>query len=73
MLSVSLKKKHGIPISRMIPKPFKSNARSKIKTKEAVGPLTDDDGEVILDDSVNVRLLNEYFAWVCLLKMSLVM
>ena len=30
--------------------------------KDTVGPMTDDFGNVILDDGVNVKLLNEYFA-----------
>ena len=30
--------------------------------KDTVGPMTDDFGNVILEDCVNTRLLNEYFA-----------
>ena len=34
----------------------------KTKIKDTVGPMTDDFGNAILDDGVNVKLLNEYFA-----------
>ena len=30
--------------------------------KDTIGPLTDDFGNVILDDGGNAKLLNEYFA-----------
>ena len=33
-----------------------------IYMNNTVGPLTDDFGDVILDDGVNVKLLNEYLA-----------
>ena len=39
---------------------FKDCYNSKIK--DTVGPMTDDFGNAILDDGVNVKLLNEYFA-----------
>ena len=41
---------------------FYKYARSKTKIKDTVGPMTDDFGNVILDDGVNVKLLNDYFA-----------
>ena len=44
------------------PKAFYKYARSKTKIKDTVGPMTDDLGNDILDDGVNVKLLNEYFA-----------
>ena len=44
------------------PKAFYKYARSKTKIKDTVGPMTDDFGNAILDDGVNVKLLNEYFA-----------
>ena len=44
------------------PKAFYEYARSKTKIKNTVGPMTDDIGNAILDDGVNVKLLNEYFA-----------
>ena len=33
-----------------------------MKMKDTIGPMTDDFGNVILDNGVNVELLNEYFA-----------
>ena len=44
------------------PKAFYEYARSKTKMKDTVGPMPDNFGSVILDDGVNVKLLNEYFA-----------
>ena len=44
------------------PKAFYEYARSKTKIKDTVGRMTDDFGSAILDDGVNVKLLNEYFA-----------
>ena len=44
------------------PRTFYVYARSKTKMKEIVGPMTDDFGDAILDDGVNVKLLDEYFA-----------
>ena len=41
---------------------FYMYARSKTKMKDTVGPLTDDFGNVIRDDGVNAKLINEYFA-----------
>ena len=35
---------------------------SKTTIKDTVGPMTDDLGDVILDDGVSVKLLNECFA-----------
>ena len=37
-------------------------ARSKAKIKDTAGPMTDNFCNAILDDGVNVKLLNEYFA-----------
>ena len=36
------------------PRVFNEYARSMTKTKETIGPLTDDFGNVILEDGVNV-------------------
>ena len=44
------------------PKAFHKYARSKTKMKDTVGHMTDDLGNVILDDGVNANLLDEYFA-----------
>ena len=44
------------------PRAFYRNARSNMKMKDAVGPMTDDFSSIIPDDDVNVKLLNEYFA-----------
>ena len=44
------------------PKALFKYARSKTKIKDNVGPMTDDFGNAILDDGINVKLLNEYFA-----------
>ena len=44
------------------PKAFHTYTRSKTKMKDTVSPMTDDFGNVFLDDGVNVKLLNEYFA-----------
>ena len=44
------------------PKAFYKYACSKTKMKQTIGPLTDDFDCVILEDGVNAKLLNEYFA-----------
>ena len=44
------------------PNAFYEYVGSKTKIKDTVGPMTDNIGNVILDDGVNVYLLNEYFA-----------
>ena len=40
----------------------KASASRKTKMKDTIGPMTGDFGNVILDDSINVKLLNEYLA-----------
>ena len=43
-------------------KSFYSYVRSKQRTKDRVGPLKDDDGEVIIEDGVAANRLNDYFS-----------
>jgi len=44
------------------PKSFYAYVRSKSKTKDKVGPLKDDKGNVVNDDKIAAELLNAYFA-----------
>ena len=43
------------------PKSFFAYTRSKMKTKDRVGPLTDQDGKTVTDDQVGANLLNQFF------------
>lgn len=43
-------------------KSFYAYVRSKAKTKDRVGPLSNDSGDIITDDSSMSRIFNEYFA-----------
>jgi hypothetical protein len=36
--------------------------RSKAKTKEKIGPLKDEKGNIINDDSATCKVLNNFFA-----------
>ena len=44
------------------PKSFYSYIRSKSKTKDRVGPLSDANGNVISDDGIMSEMLNDYFS-----------
>ena len=44
------------------PKAFYKYARSKMKVKDRVGPLEDENGEVITDDKKSAELLNRFFS-----------
>ena len=43
-------------------KSFYAYVRSKRRTKDRVGPLKDQGGEVIIDDEVAANILNDYFS-----------
>ena len=53
------------------PKAFYEYARSKTKIKGTIGPVTDDLGNAILEDGVNVKLLNEYLHQYLLSRMKM--
>jgi hypothetical protein len=44
------------------PKAFHAYVRGNMKTKDVVGPLTDENGEVITDDYSTANKLNDYFS-----------
>ncbi len=47
---------------KLDPKAVYKYSRSKIKTKETIGPITDDNGERISNDSPIAKMLNDYFS-----------
>ena len=46
------------------PKTYYAYLRSKTKTKETVGPLTDGEGKVITDNMLAATIMNDHFACV---------
>ena len=56
-----LEKKIAMNI-RSDPKAFYKYSRSKLKSKETVGPFKDQDGNIVKDDNLVASMLNEYFS-----------
>lgn len=59
------KKKYERKLTKNIkkdPKAFYKYARSKMNVKDRVGPLSDEDGETVTDDSKASEMLNNFFS-----------